>query len=98
MNWTNQSRNDLNRIKDFISADSTFQAERMINEIYSSVQKLLNYPEIGRVIYSSGEYLVRRILVKSYRIIYVFHSEIISILAVQHQSKELDTDFDLSEI
>ena len=45
MNWTNQSKNDLNRIKDFISADSIYQAERMINEIYSSAQKILNYPD-----------------------------------------------------
>ncbi len=72
MNWTNQSKNDLNRIKEIISADSPFQAERMIKEIYSSTQKLFKYPQIGKVIYISREYLVRRILIKRYRIIYVF--------------------------
>ncbi len=96
INWTKQSENDLSKIKDYISADSLFQAERIIKLIYLSAQKLIIYPEIGKIFYASEKYLVRRILVKRYRIIYVFHEEIISILSVQHQSKELETDFDLT--
>ena len=98
INWTEQSKNDLSKIKDYISADSMYQAERIINLIYLSAQKLIIYPEIGKIIYASEKYLVRRILVKSYRIIYVFHTGIISILSVQHQSKELETHFDLTVI
>ncbi len=98
IDWTKQSENDLLKIKNYISADSAYQAERLINLIYSSAQKLITYPEIGKIIYTSEKYLVRRILVKSYRIIYVFHSEIISILAIQHQSTELETNFDLTAI
>lgn len=73
INWTEQSKNDLSKIKDYISVDSAYQAERII---------------------TSEKYLVRRLLVKSYRIIYTFHSGIVSILAVQHQSRELETYFD----
>ena len=96
INWTEQSKNDLLNIKDFISADSPYQAERMIKLIYSSTQKLINHPEIGKIIYTSEKYLVRRLLVKSYRVIYTFNSGIISILSVQHQSRELETYFDLT--
>lgn len=92
--WTEQSKNDLLKIKDYISADSAYQAERIIKLIYSSIQKLIAQPDIGKIIYTSEKYLVRRLLVKSYRIIYTFHSGIVSILAVQHQSRELETYFD----
>ena len=96
--WTEQSRNDLYKIKEYIAADSLFQAERIIKLIYSHVQKLTSYPEIGMVIYRSEEYLVRRILIKNYRLIYTFHSDTIFIPSVQHQSQELGTDFDLTFI
>ncbi len=98
IDWSKQSENDLLKIKIYISSDSAYQAERLIKLIYSSAQKLVAYPEIGKIIYTSEKYKVRRILVKSYRIIYVFHSEIISILAVQHQSREIETDFDLTDL
>ena len=96
--WTEQSKNDVFKIKEFRASDSLFQAERTIQLIYTSVQRLISYPEIGRSIYSSGKYLVRRILVKRYRVIYVFHSDTIFILSVQHQAQELGTDFDLTFI
>lgn len=94
--WTEQSGNDLLKIKEYIASDSLFQAERIIKLIYFSVQKLISNPEIGKVIYSSEKYKVRRILVKSYRVIYVFISDTIFILSVQHQSRESGTDFDLT--
>lgn len=94
--WTGQSENDLLKIKEYIASDSLFQAKRIIKLIYFSVQKLLSHPEIGKIIYSSEKYKVRRILVKSYRVIYVFHSETIFILSVRHQSRESATDFDLT--
>lgn len=94
--WTRQSKNDLLKIKEYIAADSLFQSERIINLIYFSVQILASYPEMGKIIYRSEKYLVRRILIKSYRAIYTFHSERIFILSVQHQSKQLESDFDLT--
>jgi addiction module RelE/StbE family toxin len=96
--WTKQSRNDLAKIKEYISSDSEYQAERIIRLIYLSAQKLLTYPEIGKAIYSSEKFLVRRIIVKNYWVIYVFHDEVISILAVHHQRRELDFNFDFTNL
>jgi addiction module RelE/StbE family toxin len=98
INWTIQSRNDLAKIKEYISSDSPYQAERIIRLIYSSAQKLLSYPEIGKVIYTSEKFLVRRITVKSYWLIYVFHNEAISILSVHHQRRELEFNFDFTKL
>ena len=70
----------------------------MIKLIFLSIQKLITHPEIGKIIYTSEKYLVRGLLVKSYGVIYTFHSEIVFILAVQHQSRELTTYFDLTTL
>ena len=67
--WAEQSKNDLSKIKEYIAVDSLFHAERIIKLIYFSVQKLISYPEIGKVIYRSGKYFVRRILIKRYHVI-----------------------------
>ena len=96
--WTAQSKNDLLKIKEYIASDSLFQAKRTIHLIYNSVQRLKSHPEIGKAIYTSDKYKVRRILVKNYRVIYVFDSEVIFILSVQHQASQLGTDFDLTFI
>jgi len=96
--WTVQSRNDLAKIKEYISSDSGYQAERIIRLIFLSAQKLFTYPEIGKVIYSSDRFLVRRITVKSYWLIYVFHNEVIFILAVHHQRRELEYNFDFTNL
>jgi addiction module RelE/StbE family toxin len=96
--WTEQSKNDLLKIKEYIASDSLFQAERTIQLIYTSVQRLMSYPEIGKVIYTSDKYKVRRILIKNYRVIYVFDADSIFILSVQHQARQLGTDYDLTFI
>ncbi|MGN6267963.1 MAG: type II toxin-antitoxin system RelE/ParE family toxin [Ginsengibacter sp.] len=68
--WTAQSKKDLLKIKEYIASDSLFQAKRTIHLIYNSVQRLKS-SEIGKAIYTSDKYKVRRILVKNYRVIYV---------------------------
>ena len=86
------------KIKEYIASDSLFQDERTIKLIYPSVQRLISYPEIGMTIYNSEKYKVRRVVVKNYRVIYVFHYNTIFSLSVQHQERELEIDFVLTFI
>ena len=62
--WTREAQNNLSDIKDYISSASEYYALKTINLIYLSAQKLIKFPEIGRVINKTGEYQVRRVLVK----------------------------------
>ena len=48
--WTKQARLNLQEIKEFISKDSELYASCLINLIYSSVTKLLKFPEIGMIV------------------------------------------------
>jgi addiction module RelE/StbE family toxin len=91
--WTAQSKNDLLKIKEYVAPDSLFQAKRTILFITqfkdSNLTRKLARPPTPQI-----NMKVRRILVKNYRVIYVFDSEVIFILSVQHQASQLGTDFD----
>lgn len=85
--WTRQARINLQEIKDFISKDSEMYASRIINLIYSSVSNLLRYPEVGMIVPVKQPYVIRRIVVKKYQIIYAIHNSALYILAIYHSAR-----------
>ncbi len=95
--WTKESLNNLSDIKDYISTDSEYYALKTINLVYLSAQKLLKFPEIGMVINKTGEFQVRRVLVKSYRLLYIIKDENIYIIAVYHQLRQLPESFNFPD-
>jgi len=88
---------NLNHIRLFISADSLFYAEKTVLLLYDLVKKLSNHPEIGMVVSIKSKYVLRRILVKSFIIIYCFYLNKIYIVAVNRQTRRLPADVDFIE-
>ena len=95
--WSNEAKENIISIKNYISIDSEYYAYKLINLIYASVQKLLQFPEIGMPVYQSEKYLVRRILIKNYRVLYILKEDIIYIIAVYHQLRQLPNTLDIPE-
>jgi toxin ParE1/3/4 len=93
--WTKQAQNNLVEIKNYIALDSLYYAKRIIYFIYQSCNQLISHPEIGMLLYKQDNFLLRRILVKKYRVIYTIYSGNIYIIAVYHQSRILPTKFDV---
>lgn len=91
--WTLQAKNDLLEIKNFIALDSLFYAKRMVYLIYQSCSKLAKQPEVGMPLFKQDGFLLRRILIKRYRVIYTFHNENIYIIAVYNQARLLPAQF-----
>ena len=96
--WTKESLNNLSDIKDYISTDSEYYASKTINLIYLSAQKLLKFHEVGMVINKAGNFQVRRVLVKSYRLLYIIKDEKIYIIAVYHQLRQLPESFNFPDL
>jgi plasmid stabilization system protein ParE len=48
--WTSLAVSDLESIREYISKDSVFYANRFIDKIFDSVEMLAEQPEIVRVI------------------------------------------------
>jgi toxin ParE1/3/4 len=90
INWTNQARDDLKNIFDFISQDSFGYAKIIIIHLRSSTKKLKDHPKIGWIVPEFGSEQIREIIVGNYRVVYRVVSENrLDILTVHHSARDL---------
>lgn len=88
--WTDQAKNDLRDIYDFISKDSKKYAKHQIVRIQVKTKLLKTTPKAGRVIPEISDQDYRELIEGSYRIIYKIISDTaIDILVVHHSSRDL---------
>ena len=88
--WTERSLDDLKVIHDYIARDSKSYANLIIKKIYNTVQKLKEFPNIGRIVVPEVNILsVREIVFQNYRIIYRNMVDYIEIIIVFHGSRLL---------
>jgi len=84
INWTEKALKQLDRIFEYIAADSELYAYRTIDKIIARTDSIIEHPQIGRSVpeYERGD--IREVFVYSYRIIYQVKGEEILILSVIH--------------
>lgn len=84
--WTERSLEDLNKIHDYIARDSKSYANLFIKKIYNAVQKLREFPNMGRIVPEVNISSVRELIFQNYRIVYRIIDEIVEIITVFHGS------------
>jgi len=87
--WTEPAILDLDGIRNYIARDSEYYASRFVGKIVEAVEKLEEFPEIGRRVPEAEEENIRELLFRNYRIIYRVETERILILTVIHGSRAL---------
>jgi toxin ParE1/3/4 len=87
--WTIPARDDLKAIFEYIALDSKFYAKKVIREIIECASTFSNMPERGRIVPETNEKEIRETFIYSYRLIYQFTNESITILAVIHSSRNI---------
>lgn len=81
---------DLKDIHDYISLDSPYYADIVIERLINQLSRLEDFPLKGRVVPELENPLIREIFEYSYRIIYrIEHAELIAIARFFHQSRIL---------
>ena len=88
--WTFQARKDLKSIREYIQKDSHYYAEKLISHLYERADVLQDYPEIGIPVLPEKFKYLRKVLYKSYRIIYHFSGDQVTIITVHHQSRLIE--------
>ncbi len=68
--WTEPALSDLNEIADYIALDKFSAAQRLIQQIFSSVERLEQFPESGRIPTELEHSRYREIIVGPCRIFY----------------------------
>jgi toxin ParE1/3/4 len=88
--WTEPAVADLQNIKTYMSNDSGYYAFVMIEKILKSVEKIKDFPRIGREVPEFEESGIREIIYSNYRIMYRIHEDIILVLAVVHGKRNIE--------
>jgi toxin ParE1/3/4 len=88
--WTLPAKYDLRDIHEYISKESTFYAHKVIDTIIESVDPLIEFPKMGKIVPEINEPNIREILVYSYRVIYEIVGEEIQVTTVIHARRDFE--------
>ncbi|MCH7608778.1 MAG: type II toxin-antitoxin system RelE/ParE family toxin [Chloroflexi bacterium] len=86
--WTNQARDDLAAIREFISRDSAHYADIVVARLIAAVDRIARFPESGRVVPEFVDASLREVISRPYRIVYrLVGPDRIHILTVHHGAR-----------
>ena len=89
--WAEPAIADLESIHEYIARDSEYYANRFIEKIIKSIEKLEKFPKIGRRVPEAAEAYIRELLFYHYRIIYKIESKRVVILTIVHGGRDLSS-------
>ena len=87
--WSDVAAADITDIHDYIARDVPYYAERFVDRLIESTEKLLQHPKIGRCVPEADRDDIRELIMQGYRIIYLVADNNIQILTVIHGSRDL---------
>ncbi|MFO7618421.1 MAG: type II toxin-antitoxin system RelE/ParE family toxin [Thermoplasmata archaeon] len=87
--WTEPALTDLEAIHAFIANGSEYYANSFLQELIGQAEKLLKFPEMGRIVPEYGRKDIRELIFQNYRIIYKLDEGHTTILTVIHGKREL---------
>jgi addiction module RelE/StbE family toxin len=89
--FSNRAKRDLIDTVKYISKDKPKAAQNWADRIKQSIEKLADYPSLGRIVPEFSDKSIREIIKGQYRIVYKIdlESDTIAILTVHHSKKPL---------
>jgi addiction module RelE/StbE family toxin len=87
--WSPLALDRVSDIARYIAKDNPDAAERWVNELFDSVERLVDFPESGRVVPEVGVRRIREVIFGAYRVIYSVKDKV-QILTVRRGSRLLD--------
>ena len=87
--WTEPAIEDLRNLHGYIARDSEVYASSFVQRIILAVERLSDFPRLGRVVPEADQDTIRELLYQNYRIVYRVKSELIEILTVIHGRRDL---------
>jgi len=92
VHWTDNALKHLLDIYEYISQNSPFYAERMVDRLTKRSEQIASFPMSGRNVPEYPAEDIREIIEKAYRIIYRIKPGQIDVLAVVHGAQLLSLD------
>lgn len=89
--WTQEALDDIDSIAEYISRDSLYYAQKLVENLFELGDSLLDQPEAGRIVPELQDPHVRERFIYSYRVVYELKDEAIYILGVIHGKRLLES-------
>jgi addiction module RelE/StbE family toxin len=90
--WSPQSLRDLEAIRSYIAQDSPLYAELVVRRIVGSVERIIDFPQSGRVVPERDSSDIREIIHRPYRVVYRLRPGVVEVATV-FRSSRLFPDF-----
>ncbi|MEQ8383011.1 MAG: type II toxin-antitoxin system RelE/ParE family toxin [Coleofasciculus sp. A1-SPW-01] len=90
--WSPKAIEDVEALASYIANDSAAYSAAVVRKILDITSKLNSFPLSGRIVPELGDPTLREKLAYSYRIIYKVEDETITIAAVIHGKRLLESD------
>ncbi len=87
--WSEPAVFDLENIRDYIAKDSIYYAAIFVEKIITAIEKVADFPLIGRVVPECQNKNTRELLYQNYRIIYKVSNKAVFILTVIYGGRNL---------
>ena len=87
--WTEPALQDLNDIAEYIALDKASAATNLVQKIFSSVERLEQFPKSGRMPPELKKSRYREVIVSPCRIFYRIEKEKVFILYVMRSERKL---------
>jgi len=88
--WTDTAVKDLVNIKNYIANDSEVYSLNFVQEIFNTIEKLYDFPAIGRKVPEANNDNIRELIYLNYRIIYKKKQNSVIILSIIHGARSLN--------
>ena len=90
--WSPHAIDRITEIADYIAHDNVDASTKWIESLFTQVERLIEFPESGRIVPEINRDDIRELIYKNYRIIYQKGKREISILTVRHFKQILPSD------
>lgn len=80
--WTKEALIRLQEIEEYISRDNPIVAMEFIDKLISAAEKIIDYPEKGRIVPELSLENIRELIYRNYRIVYILKKNSVNILTV----------------
>ena len=87
VHWTPQAVEDLEAIREYVARDSEHYAALLVERLFASVDHLVRFPEVGRIVPEFQRPDLREIILGSYRVVYRTRAEAVEVLTVFHGAR-----------
>lgn len=89
--WSQEALDDIDAVAGYISRDSPYHAQRVVEMLFELGEGIAQHPQAGRIVPELGNAQVRERFVYSYRVLYEIGDTQIDILAVIHGKRLLES-------